>query len=281
MNLEESISAASSKVELESIEQELSAAMVLLTDKIRRMSFDQTVCDGFTSYDGSRQLQRSVQVIDSPWAGIELEAVDIPGMITDEEAQYYNYISDFYTGQGNVIELGPWLGKSTYYIAKALLRNPNYEGRTLKVYDDFVWRPDWMNDYVPEDERLKGGEDFQFLFEKYTSDVSSHVDVKKRKFVTYDGNDNVEQLKWDGDPIEIMYIDCGRTIEANEAWYSIFSNSFIPGKTLLIMQDWRLHRQLPVQWYNQTKIFTDSKMAQLEMIHELLHGDIAPFIWHG
>ena len=37
----------------------------------------------------------------------------MPGMITDEEAQYYEWIGTFYQRAGAAIELGPWLGKST------------------------------------------------------------------------------------------------------------------------------------------------------------------------
>lgn len=267
--------------ELRNLDDILCKAAVMVNDKIRRLSIPQTSCKEFVSFDGRKELQRSIQNQRSPWSGLRIDVVDIPGMISDEEAQYYNYICDYYTGGGEVVELGPWLGKSTYYITKALIKNPYFKGHKLNIFDDFIWRADWMNDYLPHEEKLKDGVDFQYLFEKYTSDISNYVDVKKRKFVTYGGNDHVEQLKWDGAPIEIMYIDCGRTIEANEAWYKIFSKSFIPGKTLLIMQDWRLHRQVPVQWYNQTKLFTESKMDKLEMIHELISGDIATFLYHG
>src|SRR5262249_9380154 len=100
-------------------------------------------------------------------------------------------------------------------------------------------------------------------------------------FVDYDGNEALPQLEWKGGAIEIIYIDCGRTIEANEAWWRIFASHFIPGRTLVIMQDWQLWKGQPPQWDNQTKECTDSKRAALELIHELRDGCIATFLYRG
>jgi hypothetical protein len=42
-----------------------------------------------------------------------------------------------------------------------------------------------------------------------------------------------------------------------------------------------VHKEIPVKWYNQTKQFTDSKGASLELVHELCHGGIATFLYRG
>ena len=39
----------------------------------------------------------------------------------------------------------------------------------------------------------------------------------------YDGNENLLKLAWNGRPIEMVYVDCGRTREVNKAWHSIMS----------------------------------------------------------
>ena len=60
----------------------------------------------------------------SPWtqqARIS-DAIAKPGMISEEEGQYYEYIGGFYRGHGEAIELGPWLGKSTRHIIRGLDR---------------------------------------------------------------------------------------------------------------------------------------------------------------
>lgn len=52
--------------------------------------------------------------------------------------------------------------------------------------------------------------------------------------------------------MEIMYIDCGRTMQGNEAWYRIFSEGLIPDLSMIIMQDWRTPRERPRLSYNET-----------------------------
>jgi len=56
-----------------------------------------------------------------PWAERPLKRVSNPGMILPEESRYYTYIGQFYSGRGAAVELGPWLGRSTFYIIEGLL----------------------------------------------------------------------------------------------------------------------------------------------------------------
>lgn len=229
-----------------------------------------------------KSLSKQILEEAPPWNNITVNERKIPGMITKEECQYYSYIGEFYSGMGDVVELGPFLGRSTSFILEGLLSNPNFSGKKLRIYDDFVWRTSWMNEYVPEQERVKNHQDFQYLFDKYiNTSYRNSIMVEKRKICDYDGNEQIPQLAWDGEAIEIIYIDCGRTYEVNNAWYKIFSPFFISGITLVIMQDWGTYRELPSKWYNQTKHFTDSKGPKLKLVHDLKAGDLATFIYQG
>ncbi len=106
--------------------------------------------------------------------------------------------------------------------------------------------------------------------------------MQKRKIITYKGNDDIEQLEWDGKSIEIIYVDCGRTYVANEAWWNLFVDSFIPNRTLIILQDWETHRKVPVLWYNQIKQWVDSKNSTLQLVHEMSNvGAVATFLYRG
>jgi hypothetical protein len=205
-----------------------------------------------------------------------------PGMISDEECRYYSWIARYYAGIGAAVELGPWLGKSTRYILQGLRANPIFKGRKLHVVDDFIWRASWMNDKVTAAEQLPDGQDFRFLFEKYSRALLPDVVIEQRRITSHGDNDHVPPLEeWSHGPVELLYVDCGRTFEVNEAWYRLFSKSFIPDRTVIMMQDWRLHREVPAQWFNQTKLFTDSKGAQLTLIHELESGCLATFLYRG
>jgi hypothetical protein len=79
----------------------------------------------------------------------------------------------------------------------------------------------------------------------------------------------------------MCFIDCGLNLDINNAWYDAMSPSFIPNATLIMMEDWQLHKQRPRRPYNQTKQFTDSKGRALEKIDELIGGALATFRYKG
>ncbi len=264
---------------LERLDRGLTKIMNEVNGELRRKKINGQVISGITSADGSEQLKSFVLEARAPWRSVSPAPADIPGMIAFEDRQYYSYIGRFYSAKGAVIELGPWLGCSTVTIVNGLIHNRHFVGKKLHVYDDFVWRSDWMNDYVSTTERLENRACFQFLFERYTEPVSKFLIVEKCKIHSYDGNEHLPPLVWDRGPIEIMYVDCGRTFEVNQAWYDICSPSFIPGVTLLLLQDWRTHSEVPVRWYNQIKQFVDSRGSQLQLVHELRDGGVATFLY--
>jgi hypothetical protein len=233
------------------------------------------------SFDGKSELQLCVMSPCAPWHSINPVQCHTPAMISTEEAKYYNYIGAFYEGIGEAVELGPWLGASTQHIARSLAGNPHFTGKQLHVVDDFVWRADWMNDYVPDDEKLPNHASFRPSFEKHTSGIQHLISVRQGKLTDYDGNSHVDQFSWGGDAIEFLYADCGRTMAANDAWYKYLRPCFVPGHTLLMMQDWRTHRERPRKWFNQTLLFTESKGSELELIHEVCDGGLATFLFNG
>jgi hypothetical protein len=217
----------------------------------------------------------------APWRHLEIPPYRIPGMITNEEKQYYLYITKFYSGEGQVLELGPWLGCSTTHILHGLVHNRCFENHKLFVYDDFIWRSSWMDSYYQEGDRPQNHQTFRHLFEKYTNPFKDKLIVHQNKISTYDGNENIHQFSWNFGKIELCFVDCGRNLYVNDAWYQVLVHYFIPNRTLLILQDWQTHKEVPLQWYNQMKIFTESKGKELELVHELLNGGIATFLFTG
>jgi hypothetical protein len=167
-------------------------------------------------------LQRWIMHERAPWRSLAPLDTNIPGMITWEEMQYYEFIGSWYLGRGEAVELGPWLGKSTTHIMRALQANPNFAGRRLDVFDDFIWRSDWMNRHAPSDHHLDNHADFYPIFEGYVRPIASGLSVHRVKISDYDGNEYLPKISWDRRPIEVMYIDCGRTLEVNEAWLRVF-----------------------------------------------------------
>jgi len=231
------------------------------------------------SFDHESKLVASVMSPSAAWLRIAPERLSSPGMISAEEAQYYEYIGSFYEGLGRAVELGSWLGASTHHIVRGLRTNPKFAAEKLHVFDDFTWRTSWMDQHVSNDERLPNHSSFLHLFEQYTNDIQDSISVYRVKITDYDGNEELPLLSWDDGLIELLYVDCGRTFEANQAWYKLLRSSFIPNRTLIMMQDWRLHRELPRKSYNQTLLFTESKGSELRQIHEVTDGGLSTFLF--
>jgi hypothetical protein len=132
---------------------------VLLEDRIRQIRFSgRLVADGAAS-EGQPPLQTYLMEDQSPWmqGTGKFDPIAMPGMISEEEARYYEYIGGRYRGHGEAIELGPWLGKSTRHIIRGLDKNPKFFGKQLYVFDDFVWRSSWMNLHIGDREQLVAG----------------------------------------------------------------------------------------------------------------------------
>lgn len=267
---------------LEGLFAAVDVQQVTLEDRIRRLRSSGRVIAGGSASGGRLPLTTCLMEDHSPWTdqSRSFDPIVMPGMISEEEARYYEYLGEFYQGKGEAIELGPWLGKSTRHILRGLDRNPEFPPRRLHVFDDFVWRASWMNPYVGSSEHLPDHADFRHLFETYVEPVRQRLNVTQGKIVDYDGNAAHSQIGWSGAPIEIMYIDCGRTRLVNEAWYRIFSPGLIPDVSLLVMQDWRTHRERPRVSYNETYWFTAAH-PELEIIHEVKDGGIATFLYRG
>ncbi len=201
-------------------------------------------------------------------------------MISDEEYQYYVWVGQHFTGAGNAVELGPWLGASTWQIVRGLRANPAFTAWKLHVFDDFVWRAAWMDRHYDGPDPPPDGESFRYLFERNTAEIADYLEASTCKIIDYAGNEFLPRLTWSGEPVEMLYVDCGRTFAVNEAWWRIFEPCLISGQSLVMMQDWQVFKEKPPQPYNETKEFTDSKGRALELLHELQFGVLGTFLFH-
>ena len=85
---------------------------------------------------------------------------------------------------GDIVELGPWLGCSTFYILEGLRQNPHFNGKKLHVYDDFVWRSGWMDQSYLGNDRPQDHEDFKYLFDKFTAPIGEFISAKRSRLST-------------------------------------------------------------------------------------------------
>lgn len=71
--------------------------------------------------------------------------VEIPAMLSDDEKSLYFRTARAYTGNGSIVEIGPWLGASTFQICRGLEESGH--SWNLTVFDRFKWLSHYSSSY--------------------------------------------------------------------------------------------------------------------------------------
>ncbi len=176
---------------------------------------------------------------------------DIPTMISEDEKRYLYWLaSKIYTGQGVIVEIGPWLGGSTFCLAAGLAHNSLIDKKKIVVYDNFIWRQFMQQRYpLP----IREGESFLPFFnnfiQEYSDLISAHQESLPDENISDDSylanrrqrDEEIKQLvKHKGsDKVEVLFIDGAKSWSGMKYLLQEFNRYFIPGKTLFVCQDYK------------------------------------------
>jgi hypothetical protein len=165
----------------------------------------------------------------------------IPAMITPEERRLLYWLGrEYYSGAGRILDAGCYLGGSTTALASGLAARPERPTeRPIVTYDLFVLDFSMLID-LPADTALDEGESFRGLFDENVEPYADLVEVRAG---------NVLDIGWSGEPIEIAFLDLLKTWPVNDYVTREFFGHFIPGRTILLQQDF-VHEFAP--WIHVT-----------------------------
>lgn len=155
------------------------------------------------------------------------------GMTSLEERNFWQqYTKDNYRGIGEVVDLGSWFGSTTVPLIRGLLQNPNFKNshRKLYAYDMFVWE-EWMIPYIQHTkwkDKFLPGDDFLPAFKDVVLPYRKYIHVVKA---------DLTQSSWIEKPIEFLLVDAMKSWELLNAIQSIFYPFLIPGKSVVVHQD--------------------------------------------
>lgn len=171
---------------------------------------------------------------------------ELVGMTSKSEQDYLaRFGRAEYTGIGEVVDLGCWLGSTTISLVNGLLKNPLFvnSGRKVYAYDLFVWF-NWMNDSLSGTNlvgKYAEGDSFQEEFEARISDLAEHIEIRAG---------DLTAIGWDGGPIEFLLVDAMKSWDLANGIVHEFFPHLIPG-SLVLQQDFA-NRLVPwihvIQW---------------------------------
>ena len=188
---------------------------------------------------------------------------EIPGMISEYEAKYLYWLtSNYFTGQGEIVELGTWLGKSSAYLGAGL--RDSGKSVALNCYDLYLWNRNFNAHHLVRQSGLylDHGADFQPYFEKNVRQVYTNLKVNKV---------SLERIKWTGGAIEILFVDAPKSQKTICAVLEIFGEHLIPGVSIVVMQDF-----LHAPSYPLALVFSELH-EELEYLHAVPYSSSAAF----
>jgi hypothetical protein len=178
--------------------------------------------------DGIRQRAWDSRAYDFP-----ASAKAVPTLLTPEEGKMLCWLGEYwYRAEGQVVDLGSFLGGSTVRLASGLERS----GRpwTMHSYDRFEIQEPAKEKFLYSAgyERFEG-QDMFGVFQKHIGPYSNKVKPHRG---------DVLNFPWSGEPIELLFIDIAKTSAVNNFILDNFFPALIPGRSIIIQQDYLFFR---------------------------------------
>jgi hypothetical protein len=175
---------------------------------------------------------------DAPWEALDpallAQAAKVPTMLAPEEQQFYFWAtSEWMQDKGAVVDLGCFVGGSTARLA-AGHQLAGHKG-LIHAYDRFGAN-EAVKEYILYAQGIapfEGNKTLDLaidLLTPWTERISLHPG-------------QIEDQIWEDGPIEILVLDASKTIPNMDAMTRTFFPSLIPGRALVVQQDylfWRL-----------------------------------------
>jgi hypothetical protein len=182
----------------------------------------------------------------SSWNDIPIGAIPyVPGMTLDDELKYFYWCCAKWHRPGNrVVELGPYVGRSTMALAAGVRRSADPRGKVVSI-DRFQWDP-WMlantfpytinglsedqrSRLKPDELRPKAGDSYRPIFDVYTEPLKDSIDAI---------DTDLETFEWSGEPIDVLMIDAAKSWDAFDQIVRQFFPCLTDG-AVVIHQDYK------------------------------------------
>lgn len=174
----------------------------------------------------------------APWRDAENaipeSAALVPTMLSEEEQRLLVWLTrDYAQGVGEVCDLGCFLGGSTARLAVGAA-NAGLSAH-VHAFDHFTIQDDLKEKYLyPTGIPRFAGDNMIHLSKQYLRPWQDRV-------IFHPGD--IRDAEWGGSPIEILFIDAGKTPGSTDRIAELFMPFLIPGRSIVVQQDYQHWRQ--------------------------------------
>ncbi len=208
-----------------------------IAKKSQRAGLARGFSDGYGPMDNAGISLNSYDPESAP-----AEVLDYPGMMSRREKGLLFWLAkNVYKGDGLIVDAGLFLGASTNAFATGIKSGAGAEAvsqrfKPINSYDVAVWVRS-MDRYLKiravqralRGKEIRTGQSFLPILKRL---LASHHDL-----IDFRIGDIVKTASADR-PIEIAFYDCLKTPEREAAAFRAFAPRFIPGKTIVVQQDY-------------------------------------------
>lgn len=168
------------------------------------------------------------------WGRYRYEVIGtFEALLHPEERKLMAWLADrIYTGEGEIVDAGAFLGGSAACFAYGLNRNVKVRRKDTRIHSfDLFRKGNWLPASVETWDARQNGQSTIDLFHDQVSDLEHMISV-------YPGD--ITKRSWAGGKIELLMLDCSKTEALNDHCMRIFMPDMIPGRSFLIHQDYAI-----------------------------------------
>jgi len=161
----------------------------------------------------------------------------ILGMTSIEEQTFLEeYARNEYSGKGEIVELGCWLGSASISLAKGLTANSHITEKSQRIhaYDSFIWVCSMELAVIGSslEGKYENGDSF---FDEYSERIRSWSQFIQ----VYPGD--LTEIGWDQGAIEFLFIDAMKSWSLAASIVKDFFPQLVPDISLVVHQDFAHH----------------------------------------
>jgi hypothetical protein len=155
------------------------------------------------------------------------ESVIERSMLSQSEiALLFALARDYYTGNGEIVDLGPLLGVGTNALSKGLAQNTRVIDKSKRIHSFDLFLAKGMGTVITQAARSGS------VLDRFLRNNDAY-----RKHLSVAAGDVLE-MDWDRTPVEILFIDLAKSWALNRHVVPRFFPYLIPGRSVVLQQDY-------------------------------------------